>query len=171
VIVPPIEHPAAEPCDRIVVGVDGTDRGRAAFHWALSEAALRGAAVRAVYVWDDVARGSSAGAVLVTPDSERTSADQAAASLQMEVDAALRDGPPTSVASVTAVCVRGSARDVLLHEAAQADLLVLGDHKRLVFSEAILGSTTRACLRRAASPVVIVPTPSTDSTARPSRRR
>jgi nucleotide-binding universal stress UspA family protein len=157
VIVPAVMGGAPGRHDRIVVGVDGTARGRAALRWALREAVIRSAAIRALYVWDDVARGSTAGAVLVTPDSERTAADQAASTLQIEVKAALGDIPEASDVPVTAIAVRGSAREALLGEAAQADLLVLGDHKRLVVSEAVLGSTTRTCLRRSRSPVVIVP--------------
>src|SRR3972149_2836715 len=37
----------------IVVGVDGSDESKEALRWALEEARLRGATVRAVYAWRD----------------------------------------------------------------------------------------------------------------------
>jgi nucleotide-binding universal stress UspA family protein len=157
VIVPTTADRLTVPKDRVAVGVDGTDRARTALRWALREGVMRKAAVHAVYVWDDLARSSTAGAVVVTPDSERTAAQQAASTLRIEVNAALRDTPEASQVPVTAVAVRGSVREALLTQAADADLLVLGDHQRVILSEAILGSTTRMCLRRSASPVVIVP--------------
>ena len=37
----------------VIVGVDGSAESREALRWALEEARLRGATVRAVYAWRD----------------------------------------------------------------------------------------------------------------------
>jgi nucleotide-binding universal stress UspA family protein len=145
--------------DVIAVGVDGSERSQVALRWALEEAALRRAHVRAVLVWDDAPGARAAGAVAVVPDSEPTAEAQAASVVSFEVRAALQATPEASGVPVTEVAVRGSARDVFLKEAAAADLLVMGDHQRSVLGDVMLGSTTRTCLQHGSAPVVIVPGP------------
>jgi nucleotide-binding universal stress UspA family protein len=41
---------------RILVGVDGSEGSRQALRWAIEGAAVRGATVRAVTVWESPAR-------------------------------------------------------------------------------------------------------------------
>jgi nucleotide-binding universal stress UspA family protein len=73
-----------------------------------------------------------------------------------QVVAALADNPRVAVATRV---VYGSASDVLLHCAQDADLLVLGSHGHSRLRHALVGSVTEACVRGGVCPVVVVPAP------------
>lgn len=167
VVVVPQSWGQAKPNGVIAVGLDGTRRARAALRWALAEADLRQASVRAVLAWDSSPRAHAAGAVSVAADSLQDAQARAEEILEGEIRATRgslagfsKPGPskpgPWKV-EVIAVAARAAAHVALLRESAGADLLVLGDHRRLELEELLLGSTTRVCLRHAVSPVVLVP--------------
>jgi nucleotide-binding universal stress UspA family protein len=141
----------------VAVGVDGTRRGRAALGWAIGEAEQRQATVRAVLAWDSTSRAHAAGALPVVADSLRLAQAKAEEILKAEIEATRESLPELADVEVIPVATRAAAHGALLRESAGADLLVLGDHRRLEISELLLGSTTRVCLRHAASPVVLVP--------------
>jgi nucleotide-binding universal stress UspA family protein len=160
VVVVPASWGQAGPSGVIVVGIDGTRRARAALGWALAEAARRGATVRAVLAWDSSSRAHAAGALSVVADSLRAAQSKAEQVLAAEIQAtqeALPEASELLEVEVTPVAVHAAAHVALLRESATADLLVLGDHRRLEVDELLLGSTTRVCLRHAGSPVVLVP--------------
>lgn len=52
--------------------------------------------------------------------------------------------------------VEGDARDVLVSESADADLVVVGSHGHSGIKAALLGSVSRHVVERAACPVVVV---------------
>jgi nucleotide-binding universal stress UspA family protein len=58
--------------------------------------------------------------------------------------------------------VFGTATEVLLDSARDADLLVLGSHGHGRVFHAVLGSVAEACVRGGVCPVVVVPVPHTE---------
>jgi nucleotide-binding universal stress UspA family protein len=138
---------------RIVVGVDGSEGGERALRWAVHEAARRGGTVQAVtaFTFDGV-DGSS----LRYREQQHERVEQ---KLGTQVVAALADNPRVAV---TTRVVFGTAAEVLLDSARQADLLVLGSHGHGRLFHAVLGSVADACVRGGVCPVVVVPVPHTD---------
>ncbi|QMW66220.1 universal stress protein [Mumia sp. ZJ1417] len=125
----------------ILVGSDGSAGARRALHWAMTEADLRGAAVRVVVTVD-----STRSSVETIADGERIAAETA------EV-AALHDGD----AEVTVGVHKGMPVDVLLSEAAGAQMLVIGSHGTSSIRHNALGSVSDVLARTAPCPVVILP--------------
>jgi len=139
----------------VVVGVDGSEAARAALRWAAEEAAAHHVPLIAVYVSDPRSRRAPyAGA---PPDADEP---DPAATLEREI---VRSG---AIHAVRAVEV-GVPAELLLRRAIGARVLVLGhaDHRRRHDGDAqfprgpALGSIARACVARAACPVVVVPIP------------
>ena len=65
----------------IVVGIDGSRNAGVAFRWALDEAELRGARVRAVLVWSYMGEGDSILGVGTTEDDARAALADAVGAL------------------------------------------------------------------------------------------
>jgi nucleotide-binding universal stress UspA family protein len=133
----------------IVVGVDGTEAGRAALGWAVDQAARTGAEVHAIAVW-------SFEVSAIPGVNDPFSAAQRAEKVLAEDVAAATGG--RSDVTILPSAIEGSAIDTLVGAAADAALLVLGDHRHGRLFEALLGSVTTGCLRHANCPVVVVPT-------------
>lgn len=136
----------------IVVGVDGSVGARAALRFALEEARLRGADVRAVAAWH-LPASVYAGAY-ATPDT-------ALVEQGLETDA--RDAVTRTVdeiargTTVETVVREGQPATVLLDEAKDADLLVVGSRGLGGFRGLLLGSVSQQCAHHASCPLVIVP--------------
>jgi nucleotide-binding universal stress UspA family protein len=146
--------------ERVVVGVDGTAAGVAALRWAVEHARGSGSRVRAVAVSEptpmvgsgaEVAGGLAAQSLL--DDEEFTAAAQAWLS---EAITAL---PVDAQQSVEREVVRGAAATVLLEEAREADLLVLGNHGQGAITGALTGSVAQRCAHHVTCPLVLVPAP------------
>jgi nucleotide-binding universal stress UspA family protein len=137
---------------RIVVGVDGSAESREALRWALAEARLRNATVRAVHAWRDP--------YLLTPgygppeDFEvgalRNEAEKFLSSTVAEVTGDKRD------VDVEEVIAEGPAGSVLVEAAQGADLLVVGSRGHGGFVGLMLGSVSQQCAHHAPCPVLIV---------------
>ena len=135
----------------IVVGVDGSEPSNEALRYALHQATLEGAEIRAVTAWHVPAAtyGGPGASPLVNvrevfgEDAEAISAE-ALDSVRTEagdvkIDAVIREGHP-----------------VLLDAAADADLLVVGSRGLGGFSELLLGSVSHECAQHSTCPIVIV---------------
>ena len=143
----------------IVVGVDGSDASREAIRWAAEEARVRNARLAAVLAWSfvPVAPLGDAG-VLAMPAGDlagQLSAESEAATAALE--GALTDvlGADPGV-DVDRRVIEGAAGEVLVTEAAKADLVVVGSHGRTGLTAAILGSVSRHVVDHAPCPVVVV---------------
>lgn len=123
----------------IVVGVDGSPGSRRALAWALQEAQLRQVGVRLVH-------GIGA----------RPSAypEEAMEMLSQALDDA--GGVPPGV-SVERSAMFGSAVELLLEQAAEAELLVVGTRGRGGFAGLVLGSVSQQVVQHGPCPVVVVP--------------
>jgi nucleotide-binding universal stress UspA family protein len=138
----------------IVVGVDGSESARAALRFALQEARLRSAAVRAVVAWQ-VPVGAYEAALATGSLGEELSGaahDRLAHELDQVADVA---GDVT----VERIVREGGPAGVLLDEAADADLLVVGSRGLGGFRGLLLGSVGQQCAHHAPCPLVIVPHP------------
>jgi nucleotide-binding universal stress UspA family protein len=151
--------------DVIVVGVDGSETSRAALRWAVEEARLRHARVRAVHAWWVYP--------MLPPDRPPAAegseqfGDDASERVQAFVTETLGKRPDVEV---TAVAVQGAQASAALVDAAKdADLLVVGSRGAGGFAGLLLGSVSQQCTHHAPCPVVIVPSP--PSSPRGVRRR
>lgn len=134
----------------VVVGVDGSDRSRAALEWAM-QFARPATTVHAVGVWQPPLwdSGMDAEQVDVGSDAFRRGFEEAVD----EVVAAFPDQMP----EVRRVVRRAKPATVLLEYAATSGLLVVGDRGRGAIASAILGSVSNEVLHQAKCPTVVVP--------------
>lgn len=135
----------------VVVGVDGSGGAQGALRFAVEEARIRGAVVRAVMAWDVDTQAYSAGpwGPMIDPTEleERTRAV-----LDAAVDKAEADG----AATIERVVAIGQPARVLVEQARGADMLVVGSRGRGGFAGLLLGSVGYQCVQHAPCPVTIV---------------
>jgi len=137
---------------RVVVGVDGSAESVAALMWACREASLRQADVHAVLAVEaDCHRMASYAA----PRTAQTQGSWGAARdvLRRAVAEATAQFPAISVRAEVA---EGLAARILLDRGIGADMLVLGRAYHGPEHYRGMGPVTRACLRSAACPVVVI---------------
>jgi nucleotide-binding universal stress UspA family protein len=132
---------------RIVVGVDGSVPSKAALAWAVGQARLTGAAVEAVIAWEFPAITG-----YPVPVSDVDWEDLAARA----VSEAITDVAADAHVEIATKIRKGNAAQMLLEEAADADLLVVGRRGHGGFVEALLGSTGQHCVQHATCPVVVI---------------
>jgi len=136
--------------ETIVVGVDGSDASVNALRWALDEARLRSARVRAVLAWSypQVSTYHEAKHVLEVPFAE-----EAAAVLEqiVGVTAAAAEG-----VEIEKKVVEGEAAPALIEAARNASMLVVGSRGVGGFSGLLLGSVSQQCAHHATCTLVIV---------------
>ena len=141
---------------RIVVGIDGSEQARHALEWAGDYAHATGGALHVVAAWDwPTVQGVP---VTMGPNDPIRSSEYAARR-------AVADLPETPD-EVDIAVRRGHAARVLLTEAADADLLVVGCRGAGAFSRFLLGSVSSKCAAYSPVPVVIV----RDAPVPPARR-
>lgn len=136
----------------IVVGVDGSDESQAALRWALEEARLRGATVRAVYAWRDpyvLAPGYG------LPEDFEFDALREKAVERLDVVVAGVVGTQSDV-PIEAVVAEGPAGSVLVEAAEDAEILVVGSRGHGGFVGLLLGSVSQQCVTHAPCPVLVV---------------
>jgi nucleotide-binding universal stress UspA family protein len=141
----------------VVVGVDGSDRSNEALQWAIAEARLRNAPLRAVHAWTYVnplipslvGYPYSAETVDSTVDDRQQAAEQILERATSEL-AELHD------IEIERVIGEGSAARVLIDSVGEGDLLVVGSRGHGGFASLLLGSVSQQCAQHAPCPVVIV---------------
>ena len=141
------------PSPVIVVGIDGSQTSRDAARWALSQAALTGAELRAVssWRWPNYLTRLPPGADL---------AAETGTVLDEVIEGVLADSPSTSGSvTITRHVVEGPAGPALLTQSDGASLLVVGARGRAAFPGMLLGSVAEYCVREASCPVVVVRAP------------
>lgn len=136
----------------VVVGVDGSAPARLAVRWAAREAGLRNAPLRLVHAW----RSTFTQVPLAPPprgvsDAEPKTAGQEILGIAMRE--ALDEAPGLDVDQAL---VQGDPAAVVLRQADDAQMIVLGDRGLGGFAGLMLGSVAVHIGVRARSPVVIV---------------
>jgi nucleotide-binding universal stress UspA family protein len=136
----------------VIVGVDGSRTSDAAVAFAFHAAAVRGADLVAVHVWDDVVIPGTHTLQNVLVDPVRI--EQDARALLAERIAGWADKYPD--VPVRQALVQGRAVTALLDQTKQAQLLVVGSHGRGGFAGMLLGSTSHSLIIHSNCPVVVV---------------
>ena len=136
----------------IVVGVDGSEESEGALRWAIEEAHLRRATLRAVHVWTYpvIFAGEFVPPDLVDANALRDAAQKALDDTVAEVAGETPD------AYIERVVKHGSAAHVLVEAAREADLLVVGSRGHGGFAGSLLGSVSQQCAHHAPCAVVII---------------
>ena len=155
----------------VVVGVDGSAGARAALRWAIAEARLRQAPLRAVHAWaPDYGAGylgggyaSMAGGYgFVSADAGDYVSGMRQAAEEM-LERALADlAAEADGVEIERETVEGVAAQVLVEAAGAGDLLVVGSRGHGGFAGLLLGSVSQQCAHHARCPVVIVHAPVQD---------
>ncbi len=136
----------------IMVGVDGSVPSAAALRFAAEEARVRGARLRVVHAWHLplLPGGETSGADLEYVELRRADAErlltEAVAEIRLEAEGV----------EIDSAAVEGRAAKVLVDEARDADLLVVGSRGRGGFAGLLLGSVGQQCAQHAICPVAIV---------------
>jgi nucleotide-binding universal stress UspA family protein len=133
----------------VVVGVDGSAESVRALQWAARYAMAAGANVRAVLAWQypPPIGPVPIGATAAVTDKIRQGMEQ----LLTETVAVAAPGSDVE----QQVC-EGHPAQVLLDQATDADLLVVGARGHAVVSGMFLGSVSVRCVTHATCPVVVV---------------
>jgi nucleotide-binding universal stress UspA family protein len=139
----------------IVVGVDHSAGAKEALRFALEEAQLRQATLRAVHAWQfGYIAGTGMQGGLPPVGGELHEFREAAAAA---LDATLREViPDAGEVEVERRVVEGAPAAVLVEESREADLLVVGSRGHGGFAQLLLGSVSQQCAHHAECPVVIV---------------
>lgn len=141
-----VEAPTVHPRAALLVGVDGSERNRAAIRWATHEAEASGRPVRLVCVHDDE---------LTAP--RRTTAadrDEDLTVLSRLADDIAEHHRDLTIQHEIAV---GDPISVLVQRSADQALLVVGKRGHGTFARLLIGSTSIAVAGRSRVPTVIVP--------------
>jgi nucleotide-binding universal stress UspA family protein len=147
----PIER--GEP-QRIVVGLDDTPTARAALRWAVRQARLTGATVRAVHVIDWPIGIEAFGSVEVDEEG-RLPEEKVSGPYRRGIRRVFDEAAPEP--SWQLQFAEGDTASVLVAEAIGADLLVIGARTNLDWTGDVSGPIAHYCLSRTTCPVVTVP--------------
>ena len=139
---------------RIVVGLDDTPTARAALRWAARQARLTGATVRAVHVIDWPIGIEAFGSEEVDEDG-RLPDEKVSAPYRRGIRRVFEEASPEPGWQLQ--FAEGDAGQVLLAEAADADLLVIGTRTNPDWTGDVSGPVAHHCLSRMTCPVVAVP--------------
>jgi nucleotide-binding universal stress UspA family protein len=137
----------------IVVGIDGSPAGEAALRFALEEARLRELSLRVICVWEASASAYMGEAFAPTADVFLEAEHHAEAVLH----SALEGLAPDNAVEVEALSVEGHPATVLVEQARDAELLVVGSRGRGAATGLLLGSVSQSIAHHAPCPLVIVP--------------
>jgi nucleotide-binding universal stress UspA family protein len=136
----------------VVVGVDGSPASEAALAFAYDMASRRGAELVAVHVWSDVISVWGGSVPIPDLDWDEVATDERI--VLSERLAGWRERYPDT--TVRQVVHENRPAQRLLHEAAGAQLLVVGSLGRGALASALLGSVSHALLHHAPCPVAVV---------------
>jgi nucleotide-binding universal stress UspA family protein len=156
VVVHPTTTVAVEPA-RVVVGVDGSERSRAALVQAVTEAARRGGQVEAVAAYEPADSWTEmSSALLPSADEIRSAVERRARAFVEDVLAGPSGDGDGDRPAVHVRIVEGQPHDVLASRARGAALLVVGSTGRGELRSLLLGSVALHCAMHAPCPVMVV---------------
>ncbi len=135
---------------RIVVGVDGSEPSKEALRWAVCEAELTGSSVEAVMAWEVPTAVYGLGMPMPTAYDPAPYSGEVLREVIREVTG---EHP---VVLVSAVLREGQPGKVLVDEAEDADLLVVGSRGHGEVVGILLGSVSEHCATHASCAVVVV---------------
>ena len=137
----------------VFVGVDGSANGNAALKWAAHYAQSTDGIVHAVYVWSyptATVVTAQLGSVMAPAELMENAASEALAGFIAEAE--LPDG-----LHIVHIVREGSVSKVLLDQAEEAEILVVGARGHGGFAGLRLGSVANAVINHAPCPVAVIP--------------
>lgn len=137
----------------IVTGVDGSEESKAALHWALDEAKLRGTDVRVIHAWVMPAPSGLMSYYVVALQDPALYQEGAEKFLS---DFLAEETRETEGVEIDGMAVEGTPAEVLIDASTDAELLVVGSRGLGGFKSLLLGSVSQQCAAHASCPVVIV---------------
>lgn len=137
---------------QIVVGVDGSPHADAALRFAVAEAKLRSLPLRVVCAWEPPTSAYVGEAFAATPDAFVAAEHHAEDVLRTALERLTVDD-----VQVEALAVEGHPAAVLVDQAADAELLVLGSRGHGAAKRLLLGSVSSDVAHHTPCPLVIVP--------------
>jgi nucleotide-binding universal stress UspA family protein len=138
--------------ETIVVGVDGSEGGKAALAFAAGEAALRGASLRIVSAWEVPVAAYGDGFSPPLDPSVWDAFRDAAQHVADDALATVKQLQPS--VDVDVQVVQGQPADALI--AQDATLIVVGRRGLGGFASLLLGSVSHQVVQHATCPVVVV---------------
>ncbi len=139
----------------VVVGVDGSPESRMALRFALEDARRRGAQVKAVTAYLSPEYWAASYGLSALPTIEEVVEDNVIVAREA-LHAVVADAPDLADVPVDIVALPGAPAKVLLEQAQDAELLVVGHRGRGGFRSAVLGSVGMHCVLHATVPVTVV---------------
>lgn len=136
----------AIPPGAVVVGFDGSTRSRLALDWAAAEAPRLARPLAVLVVQDDLSQ------VVARDNGDR-------ARLELLVAEVYEDLYRRGVDDIAVDLVGGPPSRALVEAAAQASMLVLGEHRPRLLTGMAIRSVSRRAIARAPCPVVVVHPP------------
>ena len=140
--------------DTIVVGVDGSECATAALEFAAGEAALRDARLRIVSIWELPAMAYGGG--YTPPLDEQTFEAFRLSAEKIASDAAQTAKRLQPAVESEILVAEGQAAEVLLEQARDATMIVVGNRGRGGFASLLLGSVSHQVVHHASCPVIVV---------------
>jgi nucleotide-binding universal stress UspA family protein len=131
----------------IVVGVDGSPSSLDALQWAVGQAALTGADIRAVIAWEYPPLSG------VDPMTAHVDWPTKA---QQTIDAGLEKAVATDAVKVSSAALERHPAQVLLDASVGAELLVVGNSGHGGFTESLPGSLREHVIANATCPVLVM---------------
>ena len=153
------EQPTGE---RIVVGMDGSAAAAAAVTWAAGQASTRGAVLRVVNAWLHDGMLDDASVNRTTAQARDVHLKELEATTSKLIEG--RTGLKVEYSAPI-----GDPGEVLVEEAKDASMLVLGSHGNGKLRNLFVGSVCNACLRHSTCPVVVIPPPAREPGSRLGR--
>ena len=150
----------------VVVGVDRAGSANDAVDWATAEAAARDCSLRIAHVFRSPLATDAYG--LAMPIDSATTTHTAAQLVLQAAVARARSVAPDS--EVSARLLTGTTARVLLDQARDAQLLVLGGRGRFGVHALLAGSITRRVVRHSPCPVVVIHAVDSELVDSPSER-
>ena len=144
--------------ETIVVGVDGSNGAGKALEVAAREAALRGARLSIVSAWDIAPTVYGGGFVVGVDESVRDSFRAGAEKVVRDAIAEVARLQPAVRCGGQAL--EGRPAEILLAQAEDASLIVVGNRGHGGFSSLLLGSVSQQVVHHAPCPVLVVREPS-----------
>lgn len=138
---------------RVAVGIDGSPGSKALLAYAFQQASARGVGLHVIHAWP-FQRSHGAAALVDALSSRRELEPQHDQLVNDALDGWDLKFPDVDV-EVT--LVHAAAATALLDHAADAQLLVVGGHRRGRLATLLMGSVTSSVLKRASCPVAVVP--------------
>ena len=139
----------------VVVGVDGSPESRAALRFALEDAHRRGARVKAVTAYLSPEYWAASYGLSALPTIEEVVEDNVIVAREA-LQTVVAGAPALADVPVDIVALPGAPAKVLLEQAQDAELLVVGHRGRGGFTSAVLGSVGMHCVLHATVPVTVV---------------